>query len=101
MFSLTRSITYPVTTLAPIPWNVLLYLSAPFIVLAQILLEVFILAPARVTAYFLDLVYPIYVFLGIAVITGAFLGLIARTVTTHAMHAVEPKIETDRKALQM
>ena len=61
----------------------LLYLLQPFILAAQILLFIFIIAPYRMIAYMLQILYPVYVLGGAACIIGAFFGLCASSL--HSM----------------
>ena len=62
--------------LAPLP--ALLYILSPAIVALQIFLSVLVYTPWRVAAFLTDAFYPAYVFLGVACITGALLGLSGR-----------------------
>ncbi|TFY68770.1 hypothetical protein EVG20_g3428 [Dentipellis fragilis] len=66
----------PLTLMLP----AVLYVFAPFIVTSQILLDAFVVIPYRVTVYILQVVYPLYVFVGVACICGALLGFGARQV---------------------
>ncbi|THH27143.1 hypothetical protein EUX98_g7042 [Antrodiella citrinella] len=56
----------------------LLYLFAPVLVLANILLDVFLVTPFHIIVYLLHALYPIYVLVGIAFICACFVGLAAR-----------------------
>ncbi|KAF8644372.1 hypothetical protein AX16_008505 [Volvariella volvacea WC 439] len=60
----------------------LLYLSAPVVVFVQTAYNVFLRLPFGITLYILEAIYPLYVFVGVACITGAILGLGSRRLAT-------------------
>ncbi|KAI0049477.1 hypothetical protein FA95DRAFT_1556761 [Auriscalpium vulgare] len=66
------------------PFNVIIpalsYALAPFIISLQLLFESFVLTPYRVTVYVLQAIYPLYAFVGVAVVFGAVVGLGARLI---------------------
>ncbi|KAL0577283.1 hypothetical protein V5O48_004711 [Marasmius crinis-equi] len=64
------------------PLAILLYVFAPAIVFVQILLEVIIYTPYRVLVYLSDVVYPLYVFCGVACITGVLAGGFGRAMAS-------------------
>lgn len=97
LLSLSQSLAYPATALAPLSWSAFLYIIAPITTLVQVLLELLVLLPVRGVAYFLDLIYPAYVFLGVAVIVGSFLGWIAKFVTQQTMYIVEDSLEEKKQ----
>lgn len=55
-----------------------LYIFAPVIVFAQVLLDIFVFTPYGLAVYFVDAMYPVYVFCGVACITGVIIGGFAR-----------------------
>ncbi|KAJ7608517.1 hypothetical protein DFH06DRAFT_1248249 [Mycena polygramma] len=83
-----RIVAHPVAILSPFP--VLLYILSPAIVFVQIVLEAFVYSPYRLIVYLSDAFYPIYVFLGVACITGALLGLSGRGVVWVLLLLVPP-----------
>lgn len=93
LLSISQKLAYPATALAPLSWSAFLYIIAPATTLVQVLLELFILLPVRSAAYFLDLIYPAYVFIGVAVIVGSFLGWIAKFIAQQTMDVVEDSLE--------
>ncbi|KAH7868226.1 uncharacterized protein C8R40DRAFT_851683 [Lentinula edodes] len=58
--------------------SVFLYLLAPVIVFVQVLLDVLVLMPYNSVIYLVDAIYPLYVFCGVACITGVIVGVLAR-----------------------
>ncbi|KAJ6487369.1 hypothetical protein C8R47DRAFT_1127196 [Mycena vitilis] len=83
-----RIVMHPVAILSPFP--VLLYILSPAIVFVQLVLEAFVYSPYRAILYLSDAFYPIYVFLGVACITGALLGLSGRGVVWVLLLLVSP-----------
>src|SRR4051794_26084469 len=74
--SFSLSLLRPIAVLSPVP--VLLYIFAPVIVFMDIITTIFIRAPYAVVVYLLDALFPLYVFCGVACITGGIIGLTAR-----------------------
>ncbi|KAF8142958.1 hypothetical protein K438DRAFT_1518237, partial [Mycena galopus ATCC 62051] len=70
----------PLVSLFPFPVAVLLYILAPALVILQLFLEITVFSPYRAIVFASDAIYPVYVFLGIACITGALLGWVGRSV---------------------
>ena len=66
----------PIILLSPIP--VVLYILAPVFAFCNVLLDVLVLMPIKTILYLLDAFYPLYVFCGVACITGCLLGLGAK-----------------------
>lgn len=95
IWSLVKTILSPISRLLLALSSPLLYLLSPVIVLANILLEVLILAPYSFFSGFVKAVYPIYVFVGAACIVAALVGLCARG-AVHFLHAsiFEPADQT-------
>jgi len=62
--------------LSPLP--IVLYVLGPVIAFLDIAATVFIRAPYNGVVYLLDAIYPLYVFCGVACITGGLLGLVGR-----------------------
>ncbi|KAK7045265.1 hypothetical protein R3P38DRAFT_2883270 [Favolaschia claudopus] len=85
---LANVIAHPIIFLSPFP--LLLYLLAPLFIFIQLLLEVLVHAPYRATLYVADVVYPAYVFVGVACITGALVGLGGRLAVHGIVHLVMP-----------
>lgn len=56
----------------------ILYILSPFLLFLRVTIQVFILTPYRVTVYLLDELYPVYAFVGTAVICATLVGLGAR-----------------------
>ncbi|KAJ6517700.1 hypothetical protein DFH09DRAFT_1373013 [Mycena vulgaris] len=73
---IARIVTHPIVFLSPFP--LLLYILAPIIVFVQILLDVAVYSPYRAVVYMADAFHPAYVFLGVACIVGALVGLSGR-----------------------
>ncbi|KAF5368862.1 hypothetical protein D9758_002878 [Tetrapyrgos nigripes] len=77
---LIQTTTRPV--LLPIP--ILAFVFAPVIVLGEILFDIFVATPYNVFVYVLDVLYPFYVFCGVACLVGLFIGLVARLAVLYA-----------------
>lgn len=60
------------------PLPIILYFLAPALVFFDILADVFLRVPYQLSLYILDAFYPIYVFCGVACITGAVIGIMGR-----------------------
>lgn len=61
-----------------IPIPALAYLFAPLTVFLSYLAVIFIISPWSTLVYLLDVLHPLYVFFGVACLTGMLLGLLAR-----------------------
>ena len=75
------ALSYPTLLLLPpvgFILSIIFYLFAPFIVFFQVLLDVLVFTPYNLVLYFLDAVFPLYVFCGVASITGILIGLLAK-----------------------
>jgi hypothetical protein len=59
---------------------ILVYLLAPFTIFIGYIGHIFIFAPYSTLVYLLDAVHPLYVFCGVACLTGVLVGYIGRTV---------------------
>ncbi|KAJ3785390.1 hypothetical protein GGU10DRAFT_354964 [Lentinula aff. detonsa] len=59
-------------------FSISLYILAPVTVFMQVLLDVFLLMPYNMVIYLVDAMYPVYVFCGVACITGVIVGVLAR-----------------------
>ncbi|KAF8143111.1 hypothetical protein K438DRAFT_1784050 [Mycena galopus ATCC 62051] len=66
------------TILELVTFPVLLYILAPFVAFLEPFLEIWVLSPYRAIIFVADALYPTYVFLGTACITGALLDLVGR-----------------------
>ncbi|KDR78114.1 hypothetical protein GALMADRAFT_266647 [Galerina marginata CBS 339.88] len=91
LFDLITSLIRPLLLLSPLP--ILLYVFAPLIVFADILTSIFIRSPYRAIVYLLDALFPLYVFCGVACITGAILGLTARILCRIIVNSVQAEEE--------
>ncbi|KAJ7433706.1 hypothetical protein B0H11DRAFT_1758718, partial [Mycena galericulata] len=80
-----KVIAHPIVFLSPFP--VLLYIAAPIIVFVQLILEVVMYSPYRAILFVSDVFYPAYVFVGVACITGAVLGLSGRLAVLGVLYA--------------
>lgn len=78
-FRLTTRALRPVQNLSPLP--IVIYILAPALVLLDITTTLFLRTPYRTAVYLLEAVYPLYVFVGVACITGGILGLAARVLS--------------------
>ncbi|KAJ7658438.1 hypothetical protein B0H17DRAFT_1011664 [Mycena rosella] len=85
---LLKLLANPITFLSPFP--ILLYILAPLVVFVQLLLEIAVYAPTRTIAYAVDAIYPAYVFLGVACITGALIGLSGRLTVLGVLYVLPP-----------
>ncbi|KAJ6534349.1 hypothetical protein B0H19DRAFT_1272066 [Mycena capillaripes] len=81
--SIGRVVAHPLVILSPFP--VLLYILAPVVAFVQLILEISVYTPYRVIVFLCDAFYPVYVFLGVACITGALLGLSGRLAVLGAL----------------
>ncbi|KAL1692139.1 hypothetical protein GGG16DRAFT_112459 [Schizophyllum commune] len=68
-----------------------LYLCAPLIVFASVVLQAFVIAPYNTITWILDLVYPVYVLVGVACIVGGIVGGIARLAAQFAVEQCVPE----------
>ena len=75
-FSLIASLFNFLLRLSPLP--IVLYVIAPVTVFLDLVVAIFIRAPYNGVLYLLDALFPLYVFCGVACITGGLLGLTAR-----------------------
>ncbi|GJE96207.1 hypothetical protein PsYK624_124010 [Phanerochaete sordida] len=87
-WSLFKAILTPAASLLSAFSTPLLYILAPVIVLARILLEVLVLAPYYLITGVAREVYPLYVFVGAACLWAAFVGLCARGATHYMQLAI-------------
>jgi len=74
----------PLTLLA----SALAYIFAPPILLLRALVDILVITPYHVTVYIFQALYPVYVFVGVACIIGAVIGLLARTLANMAGKAL-------------
>ncbi|KAI9066323.1 hypothetical protein FKP32DRAFT_1610196 [Trametes sanguinea] len=81
---ITRSLLVPL----PLLYNPVLYLLGPVIVLSQVLLDVFVFTPYGLVAALARNVYPIYVFVGAALICAALVGYLARMISVGLTYAI-------------
>ncbi|KAJ7101368.1 hypothetical protein B0H15DRAFT_409933 [Mycena belliarum] len=87
-FTALATLTRPLAFLSPLPF--LLYVLAPAIVFVQIFVEVGVYNPYRAVVFLLDTLYPVYVCIGVACITGALLGLGGRLTVLGLVSVLAP-----------
>jgi hypothetical protein len=78
----------------PIP--IVLYIIAPLTVFVGYLASIFVLMPYATLVYLLEALHPLYVFCGVACLTGALLGAVGRLVAWMVVTSVAPEAETTR-----
>ncbi|KAJ3818388.1 hypothetical protein F5878DRAFT_722206 [Lentinula raphanica] len=91
LFRLASSVTqatflYPsALVLSPLAvlLSISLYILAPVTVFIQTLHNLLVLTPYHVVTYLLEAIYPVYVFCGVACITGAIVGILARQIVLY------------------
>ncbi|KAF8716092.1 hypothetical protein AX14_012434 [Amanita brunnescens Koide BX004] len=76
LVTLASTISKPILFLSPVP--VALYILSPIFTLCNVLFDMLVLMPFKAAVYLLDALYPLYVFCGVACITGCLLGLVGR-----------------------
>ncbi|KAF9007112.1 hypothetical protein BDQ17DRAFT_1351454 [Cyathus striatus] len=84
-----------IVIVSPLP--IVLYILAPVTVFCQAVFRFFVLAPYRILVYLIDAVYPLYVFCGVAIITGSALGLCARGVSFALVQWTLPQPQNEKK----
>ena len=95
--STSRSILF----FSPLP--IALYFFAPAFVFLRIVADLLIVLPYRTTLSVLDMFYPLYVFFGVACITGTLVGLSGRLITelliqaAYVEHTRIRKVETGKE----
>ncbi|KAF8969547.1 hypothetical protein BDZ97DRAFT_1915104 [Flammula alnicola] len=90
------SLFRPLLLLSPLP--VLSYIFAPLLVFLDIVATIFIRSPYRILVYLLDALFPLYVFCGVACITGGLLGLIGRVLCRVVVASVQVQDESASEA---
>ncbi|KAJ7775368.1 hypothetical protein B0H16DRAFT_42886 [Mycena metata] len=92
LVSLSRAIlsalAFVVLRIVAHPFPLLLYILAPGLVFVHIFLDVFVYFPYRAILYVADAIYPVYVFLGVACVAGALIGLSGRLAVLGATHVL-------------
>ncbi|TEB25387.1 hypothetical protein FA13DRAFT_1167449 [Coprinellus micaceus] len=78
----------------PIP--IVLYIIAPLTVFVGYLASIFVFMPYATLVYLLEALHPLYVFCGVACLTGALLGVVGRLVAWLVVASVVPEAETIR-----
>lgn len=73
LVALAFKISKPILLLSPVP--IALYILSPIFTLCSVLFDILVLMPFKTAVYLLDALYPLYVFCGVACITGCLLGL--------------------------
>lgn len=81
-----------------IPIPIILYIIAPFTVFLGYLASAFVFVPYATVVYLLEALHPLYVFCGVACLTGALLGAIGRLVAAGLIISVSPDREKTAKA---
>lgn len=84
----------PLYPLISLPISLLLAFLAPFTIFAQLFVETTLLWPMRTILWLGDTVYPLYVLVGVACITGILLGGLGRLLTGWLVGALELPAET-------
>ncbi|RXW20363.1 hypothetical protein EST38_g5494 [Candolleomyces aberdarensis] len=79
-FSYQASIYFLRLARLMVPIPMILYILAPFTVFFGYIGHIFIFAPYSTLVYLLDALHPLYVFCGVACLTGLLVGWIGRTV---------------------
>ncbi|EAU87356.1 hypothetical protein CC1G_02115 [Coprinopsis cinerea okayama7 len=85
-----RSSTYFIGRNLYLPIPIILFLLSPVTVFLKYLLWVFVLGPYHALVYLAEALHPIYVFCGVACLTGAVIGLVGRTLTGMVVATVLP-----------
>ncbi|KAJ7478972.1 hypothetical protein FB451DRAFT_1240277 [Mycena latifolia] len=85
---IAKVVAHPLVFLSPFPF--LLYILAPVIVFVQLFLDVTVYTPYRFIVYLSDAFYPAYIFLGVACITGALMGLSGRLAVLGVVYVLPP-----------
>jgi len=70
------------------PFPIILYVIAPLTVFLDLVVAIFIRAPYNGVIYLLDALFPLYVFCGVACITGGLLGLTGRILCRILIHLI-------------
>ncbi|KAF8868466.1 hypothetical protein BD779DRAFT_1001493 [Infundibulicybe gibba] len=82
---------------------IILYIVSPAIVFLNISYTLLLSTPARIVVYLFDAFYPLYVFFGVACITGALLGLAGKLLSSLLVELCaydSPKTKPKRKKLE-
>ncbi|KAF9478477.1 hypothetical protein BDN70DRAFT_879913 [Pholiota conissans] len=88
-FSFILNLFSPLLHLSPLP--ILQYLLAPLFVFLDIATTIFIRTPYRTAAYLLEALFPLYVLVGVACITGVLLGACARVTSRVLVASLVPE----------
>ena len=80
---------YPLLVLATAPLPLLRYMLSPLIVFVQLFLGLFFVIPYQALVNFFIAIQPVYVFCGVACITGAVVGLGGRVVASFFNAVIE------------
>ena len=81
-------------TINPVP--IFLYIIAPLTVFVGYLASVFVFMPYATLVYLLEALHPLYVFCGVACLTGALLGVVGRLVAWMVVASVVPEAKPIR-----
>ncbi|KAJ7189932.1 hypothetical protein B0H12DRAFT_1065574, partial [Mycena haematopus] len=84
-------LAHPIVLVLPASIALLLYIVAPLLVFSQLVFETVLHTPYRVIVFLSDAVYPAYVFLGVACITGGLLGWTGRSVVLGVLALIGPQ----------
>ena len=76
LVNLAWQVVKPILVLSPIP--IILYILAPVFTFCQVLLDVVVLGPVKTMGYMVEVIYPVYVFVGVGCITGCLLGFMGK-----------------------
>lgn len=97
---LTSWLSYPAFLLAKAPIVLILYVLSPFIIFGQIVLGVFVTTPYQYLVDFFVTMQPLYVFCGVACISGAIVGLGGRFIAGALTAAVMGPEQEERRWLE-
>lgn len=98
VFGLIVSLFQTLLHLSPFP--IILYVIAPLTVFLDLVVAIFIRAPYNGVLYLLDALFPLYVFCGVACITGGLLGLTGRILCRILIHLIRRGEEPVKRKLR-
>ena len=94
-------ISHPTLLLVNAPLQFIFYILSPFIVFGQIVLGVFFVTPYHVAVDFFVAMQPIYVYYGVACISGAVIGLGARVIASMASSVIMGPEGVEKKSIEL
>ncbi|ETW77443.1 hypothetical protein HETIRDRAFT_327084 [Heterobasidion irregulare TC 32-1] len=84
LYTATSYLFTPLTLLLP----VVIYIVSPITLFLQLVLDGLIIVPFNLSVYILQAIYPLYVFVGVACVSGAVIGFGARHVVSVVGHGL-------------